>query len=154
MLVETQNRIVIDGFPDGIEEDVLVELIDPKYANRKHYSRATYASGCRGPLCRLSETHRARVRYQVVAEKSGKPYNFELKGRKLERESELMLIVSWHIWARKHQFMTNHANRNKGPQRASVMDVERARKALELAKENLASALERAERDADFYDLD
>ncbi len=83
-----------------IADDVRAELEDPKFLTRQHYSRATYAKGCHGPLCKLAETHRGRVRNQDRAVGALREYRPNLDARKTDREAELMPIVEWHLRSR------------------------------------------------------
>jgi len=88
--------IKVNGVVLEVAEDVHLELSDEKFAARQHYSRATYAEGCRGPLCRLSETHRSRKRNEERARKEGR--DFEIRpGRRIDREAELLPIITWHL---------------------------------------------------------
>ena len=86
-----------------IPDDVLAELNDEKFATRQHYSRATYALGCHGPLCRLKEKHRGRSRNALRAQDEGREYEPIAAARKDERESVLMPIVRWHLESRAKQ---------------------------------------------------
>lgn len=94
MLVETDG--VILEMPDDVKE----ELDDPRFAKRSHYSRATYAKGCHGPLCRLAETHRGRERNAERARQAGREYKPNLTARETEREAELAPIITWHLHER------------------------------------------------------
>ncbi len=84
-----------------IAEDVHAELNDPDYDGLQHYSRATYARGCKGPLCRLRETHRGRERNKRRALDAGRDYNPADELRKTDREEELMKVALWHIYSRR-----------------------------------------------------
>lgn len=42
---------------------VAVELLNPEFGGRKHYSRSTYKDGCHGPLCLKAERDKAARRY-------------------------------------------------------------------------------------------
>lgn len=78
---------------DELPEDIKVELSDEKFADRKHHSRATYADGCRGPLCRKAERDRGRVRPKPPS-KSG----FRRKGREwMEDLPNIDAILEWHF---------------------------------------------------------
>ena len=88
--------------PANIEEiiewpelaDVKTELEDPKYANRKHGSRATKAKGCSGPLCRRAERLRSRNRNASRAADAGRDYS---PGSRLyDRDALLDAVVEWH----------------------------------------------------------
>lgn len=76
-------------------EDVRKELEDPRYANRKHGSRATKALRCDGPLCRLAERLRARKRNEERAKNAGRPYE-PSPHRKYDRDDLLLAIIEWH----------------------------------------------------------
>lgn len=94
MLVEA------DGIMIEIPEDVLEELKDERFSTRRHYSRATYAKGCHGPLCRLAETHRGRERNEERATAAGREYRPNLDARTTEREALLAPIITWHLHMR------------------------------------------------------
>jgi len=82
--------------------DVEAELLDERFGNRQHYSRATYALGCRGPLCQLAEKHRGRRRNKVRAEAAGREYQADQGGRrKNTRDAELAPVISWHLSQRR-----------------------------------------------------
>jgi len=89
-----------DGVKLNIPADVWFELNDPTYINLQHYSRATYARGCHGPLCRLRETHRGRERNEARAKAKGSEYKPNLDARETEREAELAPIITWHLHER------------------------------------------------------
>jgi len=78
--------------------DVFQELTDPEYLNRQHYSRATYAKNCHGPLCRLAETHRGRKRNAERAQDEGREYREGHRAN--DRSEELAPIIAWHLHAR------------------------------------------------------
>lgn len=78
-----------------IPDDVWEEIHDEKYGKRRHYSRATYALGCHGPLCQLAEKHRGRRRNEERAQAKGKEYKPNEDARKTDRDEELMPIVDW-----------------------------------------------------------
>lgn len=84
----------------NISPDVRAELEDEDFTGRQHYSRATYAEGCRGPLCRLAETHRGRRRNEERALEAGREYKPNLEARVVAREKELTAVVSWHLHER------------------------------------------------------
>ncbi len=86
-----------------IANDVQDELDDTRFSNLQHYSRATYAKGCRGPLCSLREAHRGRQRTQARAEASGREYVPLVAARRLEREDELLAVATWHVATRNLQ---------------------------------------------------
>lgn len=85
---------------DELPDDVREELTDPNYESRQHYSRATYAKGCHGPLCRLAETHRGRRRNETRAKEAGREYRPALDQRETDREAELAPIIAWHLMER------------------------------------------------------
>jgi hypothetical protein len=82
---------VLDNLPDDVRE----ELSDPKYWGRKHYSRATYASGCRGPLCRKSERDRGRYRNADAAYEAGRIYVPD-HHRRVDEEKLIEALV-WYL---------------------------------------------------------
>lgn len=77
-------------------QDLFDELNDPDYLNRLHYSRATYALGCHGPLCKMKERHRGRRRTETATRDKGRPYFPNEKVRKVDRDVELMIVYNWH----------------------------------------------------------
>jgi hypothetical protein len=80
---------------DNLPADVRAELEDEEYATRKHYSRATYALGCHGPLCRKKERDRGRDRNEVRAKNAGRKYRPNQEVR-LDNPT-LDEIVDWYI---------------------------------------------------------
>lgn len=81
-----------------IPKDIQDELADPKYSTRKHYSRATYALGCHGPLCRKAEKDRGRQRNENRTKALGKEY---VPGKNRRDDSKMEEIVSWYLSQRK-----------------------------------------------------
>lgn len=77
-------------------EDIKAELNDPRYATRQHYSRATYAKGCDGPLCRKRERDRGRVRNERDGGEGYRPS----ANRKYDRDALMDAIVAWHMMKR------------------------------------------------------
>lgn len=77
--------------------DIFLELNDSKYLSRQHYSRATYALGCHGPLCRRAERDRGRRRTQQKAESKGREYQPNPEIQKNDREGLMQFIISWHL---------------------------------------------------------
>src|SRR6478735_5744505 len=84
-----------DGTFIDLPNDVYEELMDGEYRTRQHYSRATYALGCRRPLCRLAETHRGRKRNEQRVLDDGREYH--PRHKQDERELILAPIVMWHL---------------------------------------------------------
>lgn len=80
---------------DQLPDDVRAELEDERYKTRVHYSRATYAEGCRGPLCRKAERDRGRRRNEVRATGAGREYEPKTEQR-IEDNAELDAIILWH----------------------------------------------------------
>jgi hypothetical protein len=91
---------------DELPEDILAELKDERFKGRVHYSRATYAEGCHGPLCRKAETDRSRKRNQRRAEEEGREYVPNLSVRDREREDFLNKVIAWHRWEHEGQKLT------------------------------------------------
>jgi hypothetical protein len=75
--------------------DVKAELDNPKFATRRHGSRATSALGCDGPLCKKAERDRMRRRNQLKAQQAGR--EFRPRTRKYDRDALLEAIYDWHI---------------------------------------------------------
>ncbi len=80
--------------------DVIEELEDPEFSTRKHYSRATYALGCHGPLCGKAEKDRGRERNQERAEAEGREYKPKEKLRDTSRDEELDSIIEEYLLGR------------------------------------------------------
>lgn len=78
-------------------KDVNDELSNPRLANRTHGSRATYALGCRGPLCSIAERDRARRRNELRAHRQNREYRAGgTKGRTYDRDDLLLALIVWH----------------------------------------------------------
>jgi hypothetical protein len=88
---QQSTRSVLDQLP----ADVRKELSDPEFGTRKHHSRATYALGCHGPLCRKKERDRGRARNESKALVNGKEYkpNHEIR---VEEDELLEKIITWY----------------------------------------------------------
>jgi len=80
---------------DKLPADVRKELSDPEFGTRKHHSRATYALGCHGPLCRKAERDRGRSRNEQRALNNGRAYvpNNDIR---LEENQLLEEIIEWY----------------------------------------------------------
>lgn len=78
---DNPNQLILDMVP----EDVAEELSDPRFMFRKHNCRATYALGCRGPLCRMKERHKRRIDRDSTSSRID-----------TEREAELMIAAERH----------------------------------------------------------
>jgi hypothetical protein len=85
---------------DRLPADVKRELDDPEYASRTHYKKATYAKGCRGPLCRKLERDEARAATEAAAKAAGREY-IPRPTPAQERDALLDEIVAWHFENRK-----------------------------------------------------
>lgn len=83
----------------NIPDEVLAELEDPEYSTRSHYSRATYALGCNGPLCKRAERDRGRKRNEATAKAKGREYKPNHKIR--DAEDEIDLAVQWYLSERE-----------------------------------------------------
>jgi hypothetical protein len=83
---------------DELPDDILAELNDERFTNRQHYSRATSALKCHGPLCRKAERDRERIRSQRRAEAAGRIYkpNYESRVNSAD-ETYLEQVIAWHI---------------------------------------------------------
>lgn len=80
----------------NLPDDVKAELEDPEYATRKHYSRATYALGCHGPLCRKAERDRGRGRNERRARDAGREYR-PILGLRVRDDETMEQIVAWYL---------------------------------------------------------
>jgi hypothetical protein len=78
-------------------KDIYDELTAEVFITRQHYSRATYAKGCRGPLCRMAERDRGRKRSEKKAQDKGREYNPNEEIRKADRDALLWFIIEWHL---------------------------------------------------------
>lgn len=81
---------------DNLPDDIREELTNPEFISRKHCSRATYALGCHGPLCRKAERDRSRIRNEAKAEAKGRDYepNHEVR---LPDPENILEIIEWHV---------------------------------------------------------
>jgi hypothetical protein len=76
--------------------DILFELIDKVFDGRTHATRATYAKGCRGPLCRKAERDRGRERHAARQAKKGMEVT-RLPATEAQARDELLdQIIVWH----------------------------------------------------------
>ena len=85
---------IIKLFGNDCLRDVIEEVDDPRFGNRQHGSRATFALGCHGPLCRKVERDRSRRRNETRALKSGRSYS--QGAREYDRDDLLNAILKWH----------------------------------------------------------
>lgn len=74
--------------------DVRAEIEDPRFATRRHGSRATSALGCSGPLCKKAERDRMRKRNEEKAKAAGR--EFRPRSRKYDRDALLEAVFEWH----------------------------------------------------------
>jgi hypothetical protein len=81
----------------NLPDDVRQELEDLKFLTRKHYSRSTYALGCRGPFCRKAEKDRGRKRNKSRALDNGKVYVPNNKIRSDERDGILQELIDEYL---------------------------------------------------------
>lgn len=88
---------------DELPEDVLEELNDPRFLNRTHGTRGTYAKasdggkGCRGPLCRKSERDEGHAKYARKRARDGKDARVGLLDEEARARDELLTrIIAWH----------------------------------------------------------
>jgi hypothetical protein len=83
-----------------LADDVRAELEDPLYKGRTHYKKATYAVGCRGPLCRKLERDEARANTARKAIEAGREY-VPRQTDAQARDEELDRVIDWHLAERK-----------------------------------------------------
>jgi len=76
--------------------DILLELCDKDYDGRTHATRATYAKGCRGPLCRKAERDRGRERHAARQAEKGLEVTRLATTKAQERDVFLDQIIAWH----------------------------------------------------------
>ena len=76
--------------------DILLELADKIYDGRTHATRACYAKGCRGPLCRKSERDRGRERHAARQAEKGKEVTRLPPTEAQERDEFLNQVIVWH----------------------------------------------------------
>jgi hypothetical protein len=74
------------------------ELLDEKFDTFTHGSKATYAYGCKGPLCRKAERDACAVRYR---KKVGRPVKEYTPREGAYPEDWLQRILDWHREERK-----------------------------------------------------
>jgi hypothetical protein len=87
---------------DEMPEDVRLELLDPKYLTRTHHKKATYAKGCRGPLCRKEEREEGERKRQALALSAGKEYKPKKRtAGDIHRDELLNKIYAWHLTMRQ-----------------------------------------------------
>jgi hypothetical protein len=92
--------------------DVEAELLDARFFNRKHGSRATHSAGCHGPLCRRREALRGRERSRRKADRDGREYIPGLRAQRNDsRDDELAIAAAWH-WADLAERRGREANKN------------------------------------------
>lgn len=82
-------------------QDVYDELIDPEYITRQHYSRATYAKGCHGPLCRLRENLGKREQLVRRAQRNGEIYVPDPRMSTVRKQQMLQPVIDWHLDSRQ-----------------------------------------------------
>lgn len=80
---------------EDLPKDVRDELEDERFGTRSHYSRATYALGCHGPLCRARERDRGRGRNELRAKSKGREYRPN-EDTRIEDDELLEKIIRWH----------------------------------------------------------
>jgi hypothetical protein len=73
-----------------IGDKIVEELGDPDLKTRQHYSRATYALGCRGPLCGLRERE---YRWVSLLRRTGRPEDTPPPANKSRKNDELLRQV-------------------------------------------------------------
>jgi hypothetical protein len=91
-----------------LSENWLAELkaecqaeINGEFSHRIHYSKGTYASGCRGPMCRKAERDKTKERQEAKYRKSGLPYRPQVDDHETcIREDALNLIIFYHRYSR------------------------------------------------------
>lgn len=88
---------------DELPDDVREELADPRFSDRTHGIRGTYAKaadggkGCRGPLCRKAERDEGAEKYARQRARQGKTARPGLKDEEVRaRDEELSRIILWH----------------------------------------------------------
>lgn len=85
---------ILRFFGNDCLADVVAELNDPRFGNRQHGTRRTNELGCSGPMCRLIEKRRGRLRTQRKAAREGK--TIRSRGREYDRDDLLDEIIKWH----------------------------------------------------------
>jgi hypothetical protein len=86
-----------------LPEDVKRELEDERFSGRTHHKKATYAKGCRGPLCRKAERDEAREDTRKAAVAAGREYKPAPPTPEQARDLELARIAVWHFHERGKQ---------------------------------------------------
>ena len=59
---------------EELKVEIHKELNEGPLAHRTHYSKATYADGCRGPMCTKAERDETKARQERKFRKTGLPY--------------------------------------------------------------------------------
>lgn len=80
--------------------DILDELKAEDYTDRTHGTRACYALGCRGPLCRMAERDRGRERYRERRRAGGASPVAAPPTPARERDAFLRAVMKWHRYER------------------------------------------------------
>lgn len=76
-----------------LPEDIRAELTEERFITRQHYSRSTYALGCRGPLCQKAERDRGRKRNK---RRGGENYRPQ-PGWRVDDPKGIDEIIKWHF---------------------------------------------------------
>lgn len=112
-----------------LPDDVIAELNDPRFENRTHGVRGTYAKaadggkGCRGPLCRKAERDEGADKYARRRAKTGKTARTGLKDEEARARDELLdRIILWH----KNQRALSRLNKLVQPDDDSEDELEAA----------------------------
>lgn len=85
---------------ENLPEEIRREILDPEFANRRHYSRATSAKGCHGPLCRLAERESRARRYRERKANQGEGVKeYDLGEERRAEEAYLHRVIAWYyMW--------------------------------------------------------
>lgn len=81
-------------------QDLFSELKDLRFITRTHGCRATYALGCRGPMCRKSERDNTRERWGKRQAAKGKKVKPVDPGPARARDEFIEKVINWHKWER------------------------------------------------------
>ena len=81
---------------DRMPAEIQDEILDPKFDSMTHGKKATYAGGCRGPLCAYADNEDKKAQYRRRAAEEGREVREYRKRDRPYDESTLTRIIEWH----------------------------------------------------------